>query len=120
MAGTLPGLNISNPVHFQTENRPDFEETVARGGRAGAFPHPRLRPAGRTRPGWPRERQKNVENLLFPLDTFLRFIIFISQSESVTLSVDYLISSAQAGRATCLGFFMWYDSPLKTAPFRRF
>ncbi len=28
------------------------------------------------------------------------------QSESVTLSVDYLISSTQAGRATCLGFFL--------------
>lgn len=46
------------------------------------------------------------KSLFFPLDRFFRIVILISQSESVTLSVDYLISSAQAGRATCLGFFL--------------
>jgi hypothetical protein len=32
--------------------------------------------------------------------------MFDVQSESVTLSVDYLISSTQVGLTSCLGFFM--------------
>jgi len=32
--------------------------------------------------------------------------MFDVQSESVTLSVDYLISSAQVGLTTCLGFLL--------------
>lgn len=43
--------------------------------------------------------------------TFFRIkVIFKTQSESVTLSVDYLISSTQAG-FTCLGFFLRYNLP---------
>jgi hypothetical protein len=41
----------------------------------------------------------------FFLDNYLKIHILVVQSESVTLSVDYLISSAQAG-STCLGFFL--------------
>jgi hypothetical protein len=60
-------------------------------------------------------QEKNVENFIFGLDTLRLFVILLSQSESVTLSVDYLISSAQAGRATCLGFFIPSISPMKMA-----
>ena len=43
---------------------------------------------------------------LFFLTKPLEKVMMLVQSESVTLSVDYLISSAQAGRKTCLGFFV--------------
>ena len=44
-----------------------------------------------------------LTNLYFSLDKIAKFVMLVVQSESVTLSVDYLISSAQAG-TTCLGF----------------
>lgn len=46
-----------------------------------------------------------LTKVAFSLDNCLKSFILVVQSESVTLSVDYLISSAQAG-FTCLGFFM--------------
>ena len=42
----------------------------------------------------------------FFLDNLGKTVMFDVQSESVTLSVDYLISSTQVGLTTCLGFFM--------------
>ena len=42
----------------------------------------------------------------FFLDIWMEFVMLGVQSESVTLSVDYLISSAQVGLTTCLGFSM--------------
>ena len=51
----------------------------------------------------------------FSLDKIAKFVMLVVQSESVTLSVDYLISSAQAG-TTCLGFFcgrLWVRNGLE-------
>jgi hypothetical protein len=60
--------------------------------------------------GLPVEKQKKYWGMTnFSLDKFLNSVIFEVQSESVTLSVDYLISSAQTG-TPCLGFSFGVDS----------
>ena len=47
--------------------------------------------------------QNSLKYPHFSLDNISKSVTLVVQSESVTLSVDYLISSAQAG-TTCLGF----------------
>ena len=50
---------------------------------------------------------------IFLLTELRLYGIIYTQSESVTLSVDYLISSTQADR-NLLGFFLHFISTLKT------
>ena len=58
-------------------------------------------------PIWQQEshRQKKPANSKFSLDKSRQTGTLLVQSESVTLSVDYLISSTQAGPHSLSGFF---------------
>jgi len=51
----------------------------------------------------PSIMQNSLKYRHFSLDNTHKSVTLVVQSESVTLSVDYLISSAQTG-TTCLGF----------------